>query len=177
MAKQDMMAPTSVDVIQQKVLAFKNKMSSIASFLKKHRAGKDIQILPSEFPLEFYVDRPAVARLIRIAMKEDFYQFGVFFGVETAADKTPSPNNSDNSFGKITACFLGLNKNREILKCHYAKIEATDTASSGVPGEETWPPPGGPGLDYQKGSRPEHYYFLDSNTNDVIKYFNPDIPK
>jgi|ERR1700722_1371132 len=163
---------TPVETIQEKVLSFYDKMNKIDKFLEEHGASKDIRISAKDVSLEFYIDKKAVGRLMRIAMQEEFEQFGVFFGIETPNDQPfPLPGSQD-SYGKLTACFLGLNGKREILHCHFEKINPKDFNTGGIPGEETWPPPGG-GMG-AKGARRlpiKNYFSLASNRTTVEKYF------
>ena|ERR1700677_4464531 len=170
--KRSPLRETPVVTIQEKVLSFYDKMNKIDKFLEENGASDDIRISAKDVPLEFYIDKLAVARLMRIAMQEEFEQFGVFFGIETPNDLPfPLPGSPD-SYGKLTGCFLGLNAKREILDCHFEKINPKDFNSGGIPGEETWPPPGG-GSGVKGGKHPplKNYFSLASNRTTVEKYF------
>ncbi len=78
----DLKLRTSKKIIEGKLLTFFEKMKRIAAFLHKNGAPADIQIKPEEIFLECYIDKPAIARLMTIAMQDNFAQFGVFFGLE-----------------------------------------------------------------------------------------------
>jgi hypothetical protein len=131
---------TSREKIEAKLLTFYEKMNRIAAFLRNHNAPADIQINSEEIYLECYIDKPAIARLMTIAMQDNFAQFGVFFGLEDPASHGPEVPES-TSFGQLTACFLGLDANQNILGCHFPKGSAGRATGEEMGGEDTWPPP------------------------------------
>src|ERR1700748_1944381 len=110
------MSQTPLPAIKNKVLTFHQKMNKVKEYLEKDpHAPKELKILAQEMTLQFYIDKPAITRLINISMQKDFEQFGVFFGLEDATQSEVTPA---DSFGKLTACFLGLNKDRSIIGAH-----------------------------------------------------------
>src|ERR1700744_4391915 len=104
-SRPDLFKVTPRETIGEKLFTFYEKMNAIAAFLKENGAPPEIQIKPEEIYLECYIDKPAVARLITIAMQDDFAQFGLFFGLEDPVTQDPEEDPS-SSFGRLTACFL-----------------------------------------------------------------------
>jgi hypothetical protein len=181
-----MFAPTPLQSVHDKVLSFYDKMTELYKFLVDNNAPPEILIHANQFPLEFYIDKNAIARLLVITQQADFAQFGVFFGAEPLF--VPPPDSSDEyaAFGHLTACFVGLNNNNEIISCHHQPVKDADgTSGGGIPPEETWPPGGGgtgggtgsggslqpPGSGYT-GSLNDIFY-LDTPRHTVDDYFTP----
>ncbi len=136
----DFVSATSKEIIERKLLNFHKKLNRVATFLRDHNAPADIQINAEEIYLECYVDKPAIARLMTIAMQDNFAQFGVFFGLEKPRTHDEQASES-TSFGRLTTCFLGLDANQNILGCHFPKGSADEDAGQVIDGEDTWPPP------------------------------------
>jgi hypothetical protein len=169
--------PTSLPDIQNKVLTFHRKMIAIAEFLHKHKAPNELQIKQEDIALEFYIDKPAITRLINIAMQDNFVQFGVFFGIEAPDPKDhqkPLPRHA-RTFGKLTSCILGLDKDRYILGCHFPHKSGGEKTATQVDGEDTWPPPIPPG-GIVSGTPPTNYFSLATDENTLIHYFDKEGP-
>jgi len=132
---------TPREKIEAKLLTFYEKMNRIAAFLRNHNAPADIQINSEEIYLECYIDKPAVVRLINIAMQDGFAQFGVFFGLEDPRDHGPQDPKTSATFGRLTACFLGLDESQNILGCHFPNGSGGRAKGEEMGGEDTWPPP------------------------------------
>jgi hypothetical protein len=169
--------PTSLPDIQNKVLTFHRKMRAIAEFLHKRKAPAELQIKPQDLALEFYIDKDAITRLINIAMQDNFVQFGVFFGIESPDHEgKPKPLPRDaRTFGKLTSCILGLDKDRFILGCHFPHKTKGQTTTQQVDGEDTWPPPTGPG-GIVSGTPPVNYFSLATDEDTLIRYFDKEGP-
>jgi hypothetical protein len=161
--------------IEAKLLTFYEKMNRIVAFLHNHNAPADLQINSEEIYLECYIDKPAIARLINIAMQDNFAQFGVFFGLENPGGHDPQGPQPSTSFGQLTACFLGLDENQNILGCHFPTGSAGRATGEEMGGEDTWPPPpiGGANksiladLPYD----PRKAFTLFSSERDIKEYF------
>jgi len=188
-------APTPLDTVQEKVLAFYEKMNQIATFLRNNNAPPELQINRKDLFLQFYIDKPAIVRLLKISTQEDFEQFGVFFGLEAPEEEE---KDLDEAFGEMTACFVGLDKDRNVLHCHFP---GSNTASTGdnptnqtaattaaVDPEDTWPPrPGHPindppqaNVEYVKKADEEEIprcFTLETYWREVADYFACDIKK
>lgn len=165
--------PTSLPDIQKKVLTFHRKMRGIAEYLHKHEAPDELQIKEEDIALEFYIDKPAITRLINIAMQDNFVQFGVFFGIEAPDPKDhqkPLPRDA-RTFGKLTSCILGLDENRFILGCHFPHTSGDEKTVTQVNGEDTWPPPPPPG-GIVTATPPANYFSLATDENTLIHYFD-----
>lgn len=162
-------AITPLPDIQKKVDAFHEKMNRIADFLIEYEAPEELQIKKEDLPIQFYIDKEAVARLMRICMQEDFVQLGVYWGLQNPANQDPLEPGS-KIFGEITGCFIGLDKDRNILNCHFPHIPVGSTEIQKIDGEDTWPPPGGG--DVIGGRKPENYFSLASEAITVHNFFN-----
>lgn len=127
--KEDDFKETPLEKIRAKVLAYHKKMNAIADYLKTHEAPPDIQIDTTKEFMEFYIDKDDLIELSRIAMLENCERLVVFFGLAQG-------NNS------ITGCFLGIDKNYEILSQHRTTSNLKDGGGGTVPGQDTWIPPG-----------------------------------
>jgi hypothetical protein len=167
--------PTAVPVIMNKVTAFYEKMNDIAKFLHDNGASAELQMFCDKVPLEFYIDRNAIARLNHITTLTGFDSLVVMFGLEDTGDSS-KPATVD--FGLVTACFLGVDSDRNILPQHkgpYRLANGTMT-NSALPGEDTWPPPPPPNppVAAPAGAGPaiSNYFMLDSNESDVEDYFS-----
>lgn len=175
------LAPTPLVSVRKKVLSFYDKMTELYQFLIENSAPPELLLHAKEFPLEIYIDKPAIARLIKISMEEDFEQFGVFFGAEKRAVPTSEPDNY-SSFGHLTACFVGLNKENDIIQCHLRPInQSTGDTGGGISPEETWPPGGGTDTigDGTKTTGTggtaslQHILYLNTPRHTIDEYFSP----
>jgi len=130
-------APTNMSVIQLKVADFQFKMKEINGALQGAEAFMQIQD-PENFFTQFYVDRAALARLAAIAAQDEFTQFGVFFGVEDPVSKKPLEDLKAPGFGRLTCCFVGLDKEGNVMGVHFPGANGAEPL---LKAEETWPPP------------------------------------
>ncbi|HQS56042.1 MAG: hypothetical protein B7Y15_10470, partial [Bacteroidetes bacterium 24-39-8] len=97
-----------------------------------------------------------------ICIESECNELGVFFGLDDGQDR----NN------KVTACFLALNKKKEIIQAHFGK--ALDSKGKLINidpllGEENWPPPPENTAKSHSGKRP--FFTVASNTDDIKEYF------
>jgi hypothetical protein len=121
--------PTSLQVIRRKVLAYHKKMNAIAEFLKANNAPPEILLDTSREYMEFYIEKDDLKRLHKISKLKGCDRLVVFFGLA-------SPDNNS-----LTSCFLGIDKNYQILDQHRPTFRG-----GGTPGEDTWIPPGKAGV-------------------------------
>ena len=168
---------TSLEIIQKKVLAYHGKMNKVAKWLEENGAPNELQIRPEEIFLEFYIDRDAINRLFFISLQRNFSQFGVFFALEDPESQSP-PINPSSSFGRPTACFLGLDIDNNILGCHFPKIPVGSNTVQKIDGEDTWPPPPPPGA-AEEGTEQEptteNQFTLATDEDIIRQYFERDI--
>lgn len=123
-------APTRFEEIIKKVQAYHEKMNAIADFLEEKGAPQSIRIDRSKEYLEFYIDKPSLARLKEMSELPDCDTLTVFLAL---ADY-------DGHHG-ITGCILAVDANKQIVKDHFSELT---TRPGRVPfaGEDTWLPPG-----------------------------------
>jgi hypothetical protein len=172
-------APIPIDRVRTKVASFYKKMNWIARFLEEHQdeVPEEMRINKDDLKLEFYIDRRAVARLMRICMRPDFSQMGVFFGLQ-AANGDPLKE-GDKEFGTMTGIFMGLDEERNVLDCHFPLRTLESENDEHIDGEDTWPPPPPPppppGKKRKNGTvksePPKHYFSLSSKFNEIEDYF------
>ena len=129
--------PTNMSVIQLKVADFQFKMKEINGALQDAEPFMQIQDQENFFT-QFYVDRAALARLAAIAARDEFTQFGVFFGLEDPKTKEPLEDLRAPGFGRLTCCFVGLDKESKVMGVHFP---GADGSPALLQAEETWPPP------------------------------------
>ena len=168
---------TSVQIIQKKVLAYHEKMNKVAEWLEKSGAPDEIRIQPEEIFLQFYIDKDAITRLINISMQKNFEQFGVFFALEDSETQAP-PTKPSSSYGRPTACFLGLDGDKNILGCHFPKIPVGSNTIQKIDGEDTWPPPPPPGAAVEPTEQEpatENQFTLATDEETIQTYFNTDV--
>lgn len=172
MSKRQADAITPLPTILAKVEAFHSKMNEISKFLDDHNAPKEIRIKPHEVPMEFYIDKAAIARLAYIATLKGFDSFVVLLGLsEPGKRKGPAKS----SCGKVTGCFLGVDKDRNILPQHKKSFKNEYGALQGsIPGEDTWPPPvpPNPPMRHHKGAEIKNYFMLDCKEKELIDYLS-----
>lgn len=148
--------PTSLESIKEQVGLYHKMMKDLAN-----PGSSSPSINPDTQYLQFYIDKSALKNLNTIAGETDCDCLGVFFGLD------PDKNN------KITACFLGLDKNKEIIGKHFEKVKDASgqpTTVDALPGEENWPPPPQNKKEIiQTGKRP--YFTVASEIDDVQNYF------
>ncbi|WP_431211782.1 hypothetical protein ACQ86N_39240 [Puia sp. P3] len=151
-------------------------MKKVADYLEKNGAPPEIRINPEEVFLQYYIDKAAITRLINISMQDDFAQYGVFFGLEDPETQKP-PHDPTASFGRPTACFLGLDKYNNILGCHFPKIPVGSNVVQVIDGEDTRPPSPPPGAAEEgagQESTPENQFTLTTDAGTLDTYFNVD---
>lgn len=170
MSKETILNDTKVRDISNKVIVFYERMRAIAQFLKKHKAPKYLQIA-SRMPLEFYIDKDSLAKLVKISQEKDCHALGVFFGIEKLKDQS-TIDETNPAPAAMTGCFLGVKKNLEICNCHIDRD--TIVTSGGLPGQDTWPPPPPGPTARTKGDNPVNYFTLSSKEKDLKKYFHVD---
>ena len=169
--------PIPIDRIRKKVSSFHEKMNWIADFLEKHKdeVPEEMRIDKNDIRLEFYIDRRAVARLMRICMRPDFTQLGVFFGLQASNGKPLEKD--DKEFGHFTGIFVGLTEEREVLNCHFPARPLLSENDEHIEGEDTWPPPPPPpppgkhGEPNGKELPPKNYFKLSTGIDEITKYF------
>lgn len=151
--------PTNMSVIQLKVADFQFKMKEINGALQS--AEPFMQIRDQEnFFTQFYIDRAALTRLANIAKQDAFVQFGVFFGLEDPETKEPLEDLKAPGFGRLTCCFVGLDKSSNVLDVHFPSADGSPAL---LKAEETWPPP---------PPNPSGPVFnLTNNTTEVFAFF------
>jgi hypothetical protein len=122
-------APTDLKEIRRKVLAYHEKMNAIAKFLEENNAPAEIRLNKSKEFMEFYIEKQDLTRLNSISSMDGFERFAVFFGLANES--------ADGNHNSVTTCFLGVDKNYEILSQHRSGANGR----GGVQGEDTWIPP------------------------------------
>jgi hypothetical protein len=170
------MSETTVKAIHKKVLAYHKKFNAIAGFLKNNtdpaKTDPNLAIEKDKEPIQFYIDKESVGKLMQIALLDNFDSFAVLFGLEDC---------DSGKAGQITACFLGVDENKNILPQHlHATKNKQGKEIKMFSGQNTWPPPppppGGSLKTFRKGNKkPNNYFTLNSNEKDIKHYFS--IPK
>jgi hypothetical protein len=170
---QPLPEPIPIDRIRKKVASFHEKMNWLADFLEKYKdeVPEEMRIKKEDLKLAFYIDRRAVARLMRICMRPDFTQLGVFFGLQ-AAGGDPLKEDS-KEFGQFTGIFVGVNENLEMLDCHFAMRPLKSENDEHIEGEDTWPPPPPPppGKNGVKATALKNYFSLSTAFKEIREYF------
>jgi hypothetical protein len=176
--------PIPIDRVRLKVAAFYRKMNWIAQYLEgrkaeaPHEVPDEMLINKDDLKLEFYIDRRAVARLVRISMLPEFEQLGVFYGLQAVNGNPLSAG--DKEFGQFTGIFVGLDKERNVLDVHFPARELETEDDEHIDGEDTWPPPPPPdGPGKKKGKRngsltstpPKNYFSLATDPDEIDRYF------
>ena len=120
-------APTPLQQIRSKVSAYHSKFDRIADELKKiPDLDPKFQLDKQKEYMQFYIEKADLRRLNEIADTPSCEAIVVFFGL---GDQTDS----------VTGCFLGIDKNKQIIPEHRESKVGTDNTK---PGEDTWLPPG-----------------------------------
>lgn len=164
MPKKSKTAPVPLEKIKNQVIEYKRLMHSA---LEAHNAKKTVtkKVDLNHQYLQFYIDKPAMMRLLKISLEAECDEIGVFFGLDDGQEH--QRNN------KVTACFIGLNKKKEIIQAHLGK--ALDRNGKLIEidpllGEENWPPPPEQNSKSHTGKRP--FFTVASNENDIEAYFS-----
>lgn len=161
-------SPTPLQSIKEQVGLYHQMMKELAIFLKNttNTSFKKPIIDPDTQYLQFYIDKAALANINAISETTGVDCIGVFFGLDPKKDN------------KVTACFLGLDKNKEIFSNHFEKkidAQGNPTAIDALQGEEDWPPPPKTKADFDlRGKRP--YFTVASEIKDVQNYFMKPTP-
>lgn len=159
MPKKSKTAPVPLEKIKNKVLNYQKLMQSA---LKAYNATSSVssKVDPDQQYLQFYIDKSAMLRLLRICIESECDSLGVFFGLDETRNN------------KVTACFLALNEKKEIIQAHFGKgVDKKGKLIDIEPllGEENWPPP--PINETQNARSHRPFFKVSSNPNDVADYF------
>jgi len=156
-------APLDISSVQQMTADFQFKMRALAKALQD--AAPYLQFLePEKFYTQFYIDRPALARLNEIAAQEEFSNFGVFFGLQDPETRQPLSDPKAPGFGRLTCSFVGLDEHYRVLKTHFP----VGAEAAQFHAEETWPPPPPP----PPHTGIEWIFNLTHDASEVFAYFN-----
>lgn len=175
---QPLPEPIPIDRIRKKVADFHEKMNWLADFLEKYKdeVPEEMRIKKEDLKLAFYIDRRAVARLMRICMRPDFTQMGVFFGLQAAGGDLLKEDSKE--FGQLTGIFVGVNEELEMLDCHFPIRPLNSEGDEHIEGEDTWPPPPPPppGKDVKpsngvKATDIRNYFSLATEIKEIREYF------
>lgn len=154
--KDEILANTPLKEIETKTLLYYKTMNEIADFLDKAKAP--IRIQKAHQYLEFYIDKESVAKLVEIALLDNFDKLGCFFGMD------PSKNN------KITVSILGVDKEGEILPEHKVVVGTAGVGSRvAVQGQDQWGPP-------YSGKSLSNYLTLATKEKTVKEFFEKPYP-
>jgi hypothetical protein len=146
----------------QKVRTFHMKTQWLADEIDK-TSSEHLKILDrTRFPSQFFIDKASIGRLNTIASHTDFVQFAVFFGLEDPVTQAPIKDPKAAGLGKLTCCFVGLDKNGAVLKDHFP---ATPDRPYEVKPEETWPPPPPPTVGTS--------FALNDSVDKLVDFFKP----
>lgn len=160
-----MVAPVPIDAIKKKVLNYQKLMQSA---FKAHNATCSLsnKIDSDHQYMQFYIDKPAMLRLLQICLEAECDNLGVFFGLDETRNN------------KVTACFLALNKEKEIIQAHFGKTLDKKGKLVDRPvllGEENWPPP--PINENKKGKGHRPYFRVSSDPKELEAYFTAPVKK
>ena len=120
-------APTSIERIFREVRAYHEKMNAVSDFLETNKASEKIKIKKDKEYIGFYIGKKALDRLNKLAAEPDCHTIAVYLGL------------SDEEQHCVTGCFVAINKDRKIIDGHFPDR----SGKPGLPGEDTWIPPGG----------------------------------
>ncbi len=161
-AEEKKLYPTPLLKIKEQVLRLYEKYGKIADFLIEYNAPEDIRINKEDFLLQFYIDEQALNNITDMLKRSDAQKLIVLFGIQKYEELGKQRE-------KLTACFLGMDKNQDVDETHRDGI-VNGTFRTGDPGEESWPPPPyEPPLGTAK--RPVNCLSLASNSKELENFF------
>lgn len=161
--------PVAIELVRKKVHAYHTMMNDVIDYIANSVPNTGVTkptIDPATQYLQFYIDKDALMRMLKICTSDGFDSIGVFFGV----DIDVRMNN------KLTASFIGLDASRRIIKGHFSKATRTVdgvTEDDSLPGEENWPPPPETLTASPGASAVSPFLTLKSTSAEIDKFFTP----